>query len=38
MTWIHRTAKLPAINNSLAVAVIVSGIHSNVIAYAQRVQ
>jgi hypothetical protein len=38
MTWIPRTLKLPANNDSPTVAVIVSGIRSNIVAYAHRMQ
>jgi hypothetical protein len=38
VTWIPRKVKLPPTDDSPAVAVVVSGIHSNVIAYANRVQ
>jgi hypothetical protein len=37
VTWISGTVKLPANDDSPAVAVIVSGIHSNIIAYGHRV-
>jgi hypothetical protein len=38
ITWIPRTVKLPANDDSPAVGIIVSAMHSNIIAYGHRIQ